>query len=176
MVRLLTTKPTMENPLKLQAAPYVKSNISSCQVADILRTTQVRGVRNQNFPTKLRLRYYQDRTLSLELQYQKEDQWTECFSVDAPKIPNVTYLGFSAETGELSDNHDLISVSTKNLYATSKEGTSESVRVPGSKKSRERSGGGWGWFIFKFLMFGLVLTGGYVGFTMYRTSSRRSRF
>ena len=91
-------------------------------------------------------------------------------------MPSVAYLGFSAETGELSDNHDLITVLTKNLYATSKGGTREGVTGPGSKKSRKRSGGGWACFFFKFVMFGLVLAGGYVGFTMYRTSSRRSRF
>lgn len=136
---------------------------------------QARGIRNQNIPTKLRLTYYQDKTLTLELQYQSESSWTNCFSVAAPKLPNVAYLGFTAETGELSDNHDLISVSTKNLYSAPTGNRAGKTYPTGSNRKKSKSGG-WGWFFFKFVLFGLVVTGAYVGFTVYRTNSRRSRF
>jgi mannose-binding lectin 2 len=76
-----------------------------------------RGIRNANIPTKLRLTYFQEKQLKLELQYKKEDEWQLCFDTDSPpSLPNVAYLGFSAETGELSDNHDIISVNARNLY------------------------------------------------------------
>ena len=39
-----------------------------------------------------------------------------------------------------------------------------------------QSGGGWIWFFLKVLMVPIVLVGGYVGWTMYRTSKRGSRF
>jgi mannose-binding lectin 2 len=89
-------------------------------------------------------------------------------------------LGFSAETGELSDNHDIISVSTKNLYDT--KGRDSTTSKPGNKgasKGSERykakkERGSWSWFFFKVLMFLMVAGCGYVGFTAWRTQKARS--
>ncbi|KAF3022450.1 hypothetical protein G7054_g1573 [Neopestalotiopsis clavispora] len=139
-----------------------------------------RGIRHSSVPTKLRLTYFQDKSLKLELQYKKEDDWALCFETnEPPSIPSVTYLGFSAETGELSDNHDIISVRAKNLYTP---GGQSGKSSPGSGGQRNRNkasgpkktGGGWGWFLFKFLAFGMVVAGGYVGWTAYRTSKQRT--
>ena len=38
------------------------------------------------------------------------DDWNECFVVDNVNLPTGYYMGFSAATGELADNHDIISV------------------------------------------------------------------
>jgi mannose-binding lectin 2 len=113
--------------------------------------------------------------------YKKEDEWTPCFDVPDIKLPGVTYLGFSAETGELSDNHDIIKVETKNLYSPSgAAGTpkdySKNAYKPNQYAKKEGSSGGWGWFLLKFVLFGLVVTGGYVGFTVFRANRRRDRF
>jgi lectin, mannose-binding 2 len=104
------------------------------------------------------------------------------------KMPAVSFLGFSAETGELSDNFDIISVDAKNMYSAATG--SGSSGGPGSRQESNRhqagrrqsplepksgSGGGWGWFFFKIVIFFALVTGGYVGWTMYRTN-RRSRF
>ena len=90
-----------------------------------------RGLRHSSVPTKLRLTYFQDKSLKLELQYKKTEDFQLCFEVEnPPAIPNVAYLGFSAETGELSDNHDIISVKSKNLYQ-SQSGSSSGNRPPG---------------------------------------------
>jgi len=90
----------------------------------------------------------------------------------------VAYLGFSAETGELVDDHDIISVQTKNLYApagsSSGLGGDKGRSWGGSAKKKE--GGGWGWFFIKFCLFGFVVVGVYVGFAAYRTQRSRSRF
>jgi lectin, mannose-binding 2 len=96
------------------------------------------------------------------------------------KLPSVTYLGFSAETGELSDNHDIIKVETKNLYSpsgstnTGAAGSRDYSRGKG-RPAKQSSGGGWFWFFAKFLLFGLAVAGAYVGFTIYR-SRQRDRF
>ena len=42
---------------------------------------------------------------------------------------------------------------------------------PGGEKER----GSWRWFILKIVLFGIVVVGGYVGWTMYR-ASKRTRF
>jgi len=120
----------------------------------------------------------------MELMYKKEDEWTPCFDVPNVKLPSVTYLGFSAETGELSDNFDIIKVETRNLYSAGGQQAQrdQSRNKYKSSATRQKSsssgggGGGWGWFFLKIVLFGLVLAGAYVGFTMYRTNRRRDRF
>lgn len=117
----------------------------------------------------------------LELQYKGGEEWTPCFDVPNVKIPSVSYLGFSAETGELSDNFDIINVQTKNLY---QPGPSANQRVR-QEQNRQKSqplkadGGGsssWGWFFLKVVLFLLVVAGAYAGFTFWRSSRRSSRF
>lgn len=138
-----------------------------------------RGIRNSDTPTKARVTYFQDKELTLDLMYRKEDEWTRCFEVPSVKLPSVSYLGFSAETGELSDNHDIISVSTKNLYSPSGQSAAGSRDYSRNKsrhkKAKKSSSGSWFWFFMKFVLFGCVVAAGYVGFTAYR-ARRRDRF
>jgi mannose-binding lectin 2 len=141
-----------------------------------------RGIRNANVRTKARLTYFQDKSLKLELQYKAEDHWELCFETnEPPTIPSVAYLGFSAETGELSDNHDIISVSTKNLYDTKR--ADGSANRPGASKGKDKrpikqveKKGSWGWFFFKLILFCGVLGGGYLGYTAWRAQKRSHRF
>ncbi|POS87612.1 lectin family integral membrane protein-like protein, partial [Erysiphe pulchra] len=99
-----------------------------------------KGIRDAPIPTKARLIYFQDKSLRLDLQYKVENQWDLCFETsEPPSIPPVVYLGFSAETGELSDNHDLIAVSTKNLHDTKaheKISTKPSIGPSGKEKGK----------------------------------------
>ncbi|OAA32907.1 Legume-like lectin [Moelleriella libera RCEF 2490] len=138
-----------------------------------------RGIRHASVPTKLRLTYIQDKQLKLDLQYKEEDEWTSCFEMDQPpQIPNIAYLGFSAETGELSDNHDIISVSTKNLYNSpatpnSKAGPSKGRNV---KSHVAKEGGSWTWFFVKVILVFMAIGGAYVGYTAYRAKSKSHRF
>ncbi|MCJ1479884.1 hypothetical protein MMC06_000038 [Schaereria dolodes] len=140
-----------------------------------------RGLRGASIPTKGRLTYFQDQSLKLELQYKTDDTWTLCFETEALAIPSVSYLGFSAETGELSDNFDLISVEVKNLYS-SQQSVDGSRKEGGKQKgkaydpNRGQKSRGWGLFFVKIVLFGIVCAGGYVGYTMYRSSKRSSRF
>lgn len=140
-----------------------------------------RGIRGASIPTKARLTYFQDKSLKLELQYKMEDQWDLCFETnEPPTIPAVAYLGFSAETGELSDNHDIISVNTRNLYDTKSrpDGTQNKPATGksrgGKSKNSAKQSGSWTWFFFKVIMFFVVCGGGYVGYTAWRTQQRRS--
>jgi len=150
--------------------------------ANELAACSARGIRNQQYPTKARLRYFHDKNLALDLMYKSENEWTNCFDVPGIKLPTVAYLGFSAETGELSDNHDIISVSTSNLYqpggsqnaGIGKAGPTNANKYRGPGSTKE--GGGWAWFFFKFVLFGFAVAGSYVGYTAYRTRQRKSRF
>jgi len=137
-----------------------------------------RGIRHASVPTKMRLTYIQDKQLRLELQYKTEDEWELCFETDhPPAIPNIAYLGFSAETGELSDNHDIISVSAKNLYsAPGAPITPSKGKNKGTKGYSSKEGGSWTWFFTKIFLFVLVAGGAYVGFTAYRAKAKSHRF
>ena len=132
-----------------------------------------RGIRGATVPTKARLTYFQEKSLKLELQYKSGDQWVVCFEKeDPPAIPSVSYLGFSAETGELSDNHDIISVQTKNLYnanTQSRPAGTGSSRNKGKPATIPNQGGSWTWFFIKIVLFCVVVAGGYIGYTAYRT-------
>ncbi|KAL9614407.1 MAG: hypothetical protein Q9167_001078 [Letrouitia subvulpina] len=139
-----------------------------------------RGLRTASVPTKIRLTYFQETSLKVDLHYKSEDEWTECFETGPLVLPSVAYLGFSAETGELHDNHDIISVDTKNKYYTrdykQQQNVQEADRRRGKAFHQEKERGSWTWFFLKLVMFGIVVVGGYVGWTMYRASQRSSRF
>ena len=119
----------------------------------------------------------------MELQYKAEGTWTKCFDIKATssvplKLPNQAYLGFSAHTGELSDNFDIIDVQTKNLYQP-RSGSSSARSGSGNTRSssiERKSGGGWMWFFFKLILFVGVCGGAYAGYNVYRTRNRYSRF
>lgn len=142
-----------------------------------------RGIRSDSIATKARLTYFQDKSLKLELQYKAEDQWELCFeTLEPPTIPSVSYLGFSAETGELSDNHDIISVETKNLYDTKTRPDPNSNKGKGSGRSSRKNNtpakkkGSWTWFFVKIMLFGLAIGGAYVGYQTWRKNQRSHRF
>ncbi|KAL1955873.1 hypothetical protein VTO42DRAFT_8031 [Malbranchea cinnamomea] len=157
--------------------------------ANEIASCSARGLRGASVPTKARLTYFQDKVLALDLQYKSDRSWTKCFSIKPSadldiKIPHISYLGFSAETGELHDNHDIISVNAYSLY--NKQGNSQTSNGAGpdahatkqrTKKPPKPTKESWTWggFFFKtFLFLGLII-GAYVGWTIYRTS-RRGRF
>ena len=151
----------------------------------LLTREQARGLRASSVPSKGKLTYFQDKSLSLQLQYKTADTWIDCFTVEATeeqplKMPNTAYLGFSAHTGELTDNFDIISVETRNLYnpvaASSGRAAAAAARASGRGRPPKKTGGGWGWFFFKLLFFAGLVGGGYVGYTKYREKQRYSRF
>ncbi|ORX40728.1 lectin [Kockovaella imperatae] len=65
--------------------------------------------RRRGIVTKGRLTYMRDKMLQLKLQTREEGQWKTCFQIKA-NLPTSPYLGFSALTGDVSDNHDIVSI------------------------------------------------------------------
>lgn len=117
----------------------------------------------------------------MELQYKVEGTWTKCFDLKASdgvslKLPNQAYLGFSAHTGELSDNFDIVDVQTKNLYTPRAASNRQGPKGSGSTVRDSKEGGSWLWFFFKLIMFVGVCVGGYFGYNAYRTNRRYSQF
>jgi mannose-binding lectin 2 len=140
-----------------------------------LAACSARGIRHASVPTKFRLTYFQDKFLKLELQYKSEGEWTLCFeSNEPPAIPQIAYLGFSAETGELSDNHDIISISAKNLYTAQPTQRPTPGSGKGKKVYGQKEEGSWTWMFVKIILFILAVGGAYVGYTAWRANNKRS--
>jgi mannose-binding lectin 2 len=75
--------------------------------------SKFRGV---DHPTYLMIKYEGD-TLTVSTDIEGKSEWHECFSVKGVQLPTGYYIGVSAATGELSDNHDVISIKTFELDA-----------------------------------------------------------
>ncbi|XP_057381461.1 vesicular integral-membrane protein VIP36-like [Daphnia carinata] len=65
--------------------------------------------RNVEHETYLAIRYENDK-LTVSTDIDNKSGWKPCFTVDGVRLPTGYYFGMSATTGDLSDNHDIISV------------------------------------------------------------------
>ncbi|KAG5289132.1 lectin [Histoplasma ohiense] len=190
---------TYKNNRGNPAFPYVMAMLGDGQVSydqaqdgkpNELAGCSARGIRGASVATKARITYFQDKFLSLDLQYKSDLSWTSCFTVEASEeqsinIPTVAYLGVSAETGELSDNHDIISINTYSLYnkaptdqvpisrGAGKKTNSKAGKGAAYNRGGDDGSGGWLWFLFKIIMFLALVVAAYVGFTAFRASQKR---
>merc|ERR1719187_1681876 len=68
--------------------------------------------RNMKHETYIAIRYENDKlTVSHDLNNKRA--WTPCFTVDGVTLPTGYHFGVSATTGDLSDNHDIISINIR---------------------------------------------------------------
>ncbi|XP_076295456.1 vesicular integral-membrane protein VIP36 isoform X2 [Lasioglossum baleicum] len=65
--------------------------------------------RNLEHDTHIAIRYERD-ILTVSTDFANKAAWKECFSVKEIKLPTGYYFGLSATTGDLSDNHDILSI------------------------------------------------------------------
>lgn len=61
--------------------------------------------RRRDVATKARMTYLAGKGFQLSLQTDQEGKWTTCFIKDI-QLPPAPYIGFSAATGEVTDNHE----------------------------------------------------------------------
>ncbi|KAK5644867.1 hypothetical protein RI129_006167 [Pyrocoelia pectoralis] len=75
--------------------------------------TQVAGCeakfRNLDHDTHVSIKYERD-VLTVSTDIENKAAWKECFQVKGIKLPTGYYIGVSATTGDLSDNHDILSI------------------------------------------------------------------
>ncbi|GIY53478.1 vesicular integral-membrane protein VIP36 [Caerostris darwini] len=67
--------------------------------------------RNLEWPAKVAISYISD-VLTVFLDSYGTDAWVQCFRAVGVHLPTGYYFGVSAATGEYSDNHDVVSVTT----------------------------------------------------------------
>ncbi|XP_054721567.1 vesicular integral-membrane protein VIP36-like [Uloborus diversus] len=65
--------------------------------------------RNSDYDTHISIRYEKD-VLTVSTDIDGKNAWRECFRVEGVRLPTGYFIGASATTGDLSDNHDIISI------------------------------------------------------------------
>nr|XP_056715998.1 VIP36-like protein isoform X3 [Euleptes europaea] len=109
--------------------PYVSAMVSNGSLAYDHdrdgRPTELGGctamVRNLNHDTFLVIRYVK-RRLTVLLDIDGKHEWRDCIDIPGVHFPRGYYFGASSVTGDLSDNHDIISLK---LYQLTVERTPE---------------------------------------------------
>jgi len=143
--------------------------------------------RGAAYDTSLAVRYEHNR-LTVSVDAEGKNSWKKCFSVDGVHLPSGYYFGASAATGELADNHDIISMK---LYDIAVESVDDGVDyrniVPSAEnfaphrdhvhgeKGESSSGSGWGTFFY--VLFILLVISGVIaaGYYLYMKSTEKKR-
>lgn len=73
--------------------------------------------RNVDYETYLSVRY-QDDVLTVSTNIENRNEWKPCLQVNGVRLPTGYYFGASAETGDLSDNHDIQSFKFYEITST----------------------------------------------------------
>ncbi|TRY88698.1 hypothetical protein DNTS_006270 [Danionella cerebrum] len=77
------------------------------------RSTELGGcsveIRNKDHDTYLAVRYSKGR-LTIMVDVDDRNDWKECIDIGGVRLPTGYYFGASAATGDLSDNHDILSM------------------------------------------------------------------
>ena len=153
-----------------------------------------RGLHNSKDIARARVTYVRDKFLSLDLDYKGQKKWQNCFVLDKVSLPRSAFLGFSARTGELTENHDIHRVQVYSLRnppqryseladydagirssSSSRGGSKNFNNQKSKKKSSSSSGGSWMGFFFKFFLIVLVLLLAFVGYGIYITKNQRRK-
>uniref|UniRef100_A0A147B5B9 Lectin, mannose-binding 2-like b n=1 Tax=Fundulus heteroclitus TaxID=8078 RepID=A0A147B5B9_FUNHE len=101
------------------------------------RPTELGGcsamTRNSIYDTFLLVRYSKNR-LTLMVDVDGKQEWRDCAEIDGLRLPTGYYFGASSVTGDLSDNHDIISMKVYQLTVErtpeEEEEEEEEVTIP----------------------------------------------
>ncbi|KAG9330902.1 hypothetical protein JZ751_007326 [Albula glossodonta] len=97
--------------------PYISAMISNGSLpydhGKDGRPTELGGcsaeIRNKDHDTYLAIRYSKGR-LTIMVDIDDHNEWKECIDIGGVRLPTGYYFGASSATGDLSDNHDIISM------------------------------------------------------------------
>ncbi|XP_041441195.1 uncharacterized protein LOC734646 isoform X1 [Xenopus laevis] len=164
------------SPSMQRVFPYISAMVSNGSItydhSRDGRPTELGGctamVRNLNHDTFLVIRYVK-RRLTIMVDIDGKQEWKDCLDVPGVRLPRGYFFGASAVTGDLTDNHDLISLK---LYQLSVERTPEEekmdkevfipsvdyMKLPGETSTESMSGFAIFLIVF-FSLLGLVFAG-----------------
>jgi len=79
------------------------------------------ALRNKRHDTYMKIRYNKE-VLTIAFDVHDDAEWKDCVRVEGVRLPTQYFFGFSAATGDLSDNHEIKSVK---LYELNSQRTPE---------------------------------------------------
>jgi mannose-binding lectin 2 len=108
-------------------------------------------IRRAKVATKFRFTYVKDVFTELAIHYEEWDSWETCFKLGHLTVPDNPFVGFSAATGDVHDNHEIISVTTNHLVykERSKKELEEARKYHlggAGQKAAGKKSFGLGWF------------------------------
>ncbi|KAF8055789.1 legume-like lectin family-domain-containing protein [Lyophyllum atratum] len=126
--------------------------------------------RRTNVATKLKVTYVRDKFLDVKIQHKAWDDWSDCFHLKNVSLPTNPFLGFSAMTGDVSDAHDIITVTTYSAIIMQPDTPKKKKGgiFSGPRSADPEDAGTWLGFFFKLFLFAGVCGGGYYGFQEYK--------
>lgn len=154
-----------------------KTSIGSC----------LTSFRNKNYDTYMKIRYSRE-TLTVAFDNNDAGEWKDCVYLTGVKLPTNYFFGFSAATGDLADNHEILGIK---VYELSVQRTAEeekedwSVVSPGvifkpPLDNRDDADAGAvnqsmsGLKLFFFILIGIAVCA-FVGFFVYQKRQETSR-
>ncbi|KAF9976165.1 hypothetical protein BGZ73_009018, partial [Actinomortierella ambigua] len=106
----------------------------------------------------------------LQLQTRNWDQWDDCFVLNDVDLPKLPYLGFTSVTGEVHDNHDIISVTTNTMDKGEKAAYQRANNTPPPQKKTS-----FMWYL-KFLAACAVFGALVMAFKLSKNANDMKRF
>lgn len=149
------------------------------------------GVRNKDLDSNLRIYYnYEDKYLEVGVDIDQNDKWRTCFVKRNVVLPGGYYIGVTAATGDLTDNHDVTAIRTyqlevkdRNAIVTAGQWQNEIPRIDSPagtteddyRNAAKKSGSST--FLWILLFIGLIVCG-IVGYAVFqkKQEAQRKRF
>ncbi|KAJ2811714.1 hypothetical protein H4S07_001879, partial [Coemansia furcata] len=110
--------------------------------------------------------------VQVQIQLQPNDKWLDCFTISNVTLPEDPYLGFTALTGDISDNHDLLAVRAETLSAEALKNYNAMPNLATNVVAKVAGTSFFG-FVFKALLLSGVCGGLYVAYKKYSADSAR---
>ncbi len=149
---------------------------------------KIRGIHSQDSPSTIKLTYLKGHYLRLEYASNGDGDFTECFHKEDITLPGGLHVGFTAHTGQVSDNQDILRVETRLINIKNKYHVGQNMRKQTAirqnqiKKNRgnalnrsQSASGGFISFLWKVLLAAVILCVAYAAFTIWRISQGRGK-
>lgn len=133
--------------------------------------------RRTNVATKLKITYVKKEFLDVKIQHKAFDEFTDCFHLRNVELPPNPFIGFTAATGQVHDNHDIVSITTYSAILSPPDMPRNQMKkgwgISKGAASTEETPGNWFGLFLKVALFAGVCAGGWFGYKEYK---RRQRF
>ncbi|KXN66922.1 concanavalin A-like lectin/glucanase [Conidiobolus coronatus NRRL 28638] len=137
----------------------VNQNIGNCSIS----------IRNKSYVTKATVIYVRGKFLIVAIQDEESGKPRNCFYNKGVTLPDRLYMGFSALTGQLSDNHDILNVKTYHAEVNP-DAPDQMYQRKGASRGKGPSFVG---FLFKVLIVGVIGYLIYLGYNKYAVQSKK---